>query len=122
MSESREGGGGLEGEGAGREGALQEGHAPGVRTPGGEASDGEGREDAAGASDARPVDARPVHGQAGGKPPLPLSARKPDPRGNSLSWVHTFRLSPLALVLILATLGGLWYLFETTDLWYRLFP
>lgn len=42
--------------------------------------------------------------------------------GNSLSWVHTFRVSPLALFLFLAVMAGLWILFDRTDLWYRLFP
>ncbi len=42
--------------------------------------------------------------------------------GNSLSWVHTFRVSPLALLLFLAVMAGLWILFDRTDLWYRLFP
>lgn len=61
---------------------------------------------------------RPDAKRTGASPARPPATQ----RGNSLSWVHTFRVSPLALVLFLLALGGLWILFETTDLWYILFP
>lgn len=40
----------------------------------------------------------------------------------SLDWVHQFRVSPLALLIFLGVLAGLWALFEFTELWYVLFP
>jgi hypothetical protein len=55
-------------------------------------------------------------------PERPVGARTPAEPGNSLGWVHQFRVTPLTLGVILALLAGLWILFETTDLWYRLFP
>ncbi|TVP50332.1 MAG: hypothetical protein EA350_00740 [Gemmatimonadales bacterium] len=43
-------------------------------------------------------------------------------KGTSLSWVHRFRVTPLALVVFLVGVGVLWYVLESTGLWLALFP
>ncbi|CAN5712219.1 hypothetical protein BH23GEM11_BH23GEM11_13080 [soil metagenome] len=42
--------------------------------------------------------------------------------GTSLSWVHRFRVTPLALVVFFVVVGVLWYVLESTGLWLALFP
>jgi len=43
-------------------------------------------------------------------------------QGTSLSWVHRFRVTPLALVIFFVVLGVAWYVLESTGLWLVLFP
>jgi len=43
-------------------------------------------------------------------------------QGTSLSWVHRFRVTPLALVIFFVVVGVAWYVLETTGLWLVLFP
>jgi hypothetical protein len=48
--------------------------------------------------------------------------RPPERRGQSLGWVHRFRVTPGVLLLVLVGVVALGYFLERSGLWLVLFP